>query len=82
MLKMNWYTVVISGLLLHAQVNAQSMNCNFAEYKALDGLKAEMSAGSVVFTRQGEGDGKMTGRQIISAWDSAGSGAFTQPVHF
>jgi hypothetical protein len=54
MLKISWFTIMFAGLLLHAAASAQSMNCSFGEYKALDGLKAEMHTGSVVVTWQGE----------------------------
>jgi len=49
-----WHSIVFSGLLLPALAGAQSLNCDFQGYKALDGLKAEMRSGSLDLTWSGE----------------------------
>src|SRR5664279_3109564 len=51
---MAWLKVAFLGLLLPALAAAQNLNCSFQNYKALDGLKAEMRSGSVELTWQGE----------------------------
>src|ERR1019366_959087 len=51
---MGWYRIVFSGLLFAALAGAQTLNCEFQSYKALDGLKAEMRSGSLELTWQGE----------------------------
>ena len=51
---MGWLRIAFSGLLLSAIAGAQTLNCNFQEYKSADGLKAEMRAGSLELTWQGE----------------------------
>ena len=51
---MGWHTIAFSGLLLSALAGAQTLNCDFQSYKALDGLKAEMRSGSLELTWQGE----------------------------
>ena len=49
-----WRRIAFSGLLLAALAGAQTLNCDFHSYKALDGLKAEMRSGSLELTWQGE----------------------------
>jgi hypothetical protein len=51
---MAWHRIAFSGLLLSALAGAQTLNCDFQGYKALDGLKAEMRSGSLELTWQGE----------------------------
>ena len=51
---MGWRRIAFSGLLLSALAGAQTLNCEFQGYKALDGLKAEMRSGSLELTWQGE----------------------------
>jgi hypothetical protein len=51
---MYWYRIAFSGLLFSACAGAQTFNCDFQSYKALDGLKAEMRSGSLELTWQGE----------------------------
>jgi hypothetical protein len=51
---MSWLRIAFSGLLLSALAGAQTLNCDFQGYKALDGLKAEMRSGSLELTWQGE----------------------------
>ena len=51
---MGWLRIAFSGLLLSAIAGAQTLNCNFQEYKSADGLKAEMRAGALELTWQGE----------------------------
>jgi hypothetical protein len=51
---MGWRRIAFSGLLLSALAGAQTLNCEFRGYKALDGLKAEMRSGSLELTWQGE----------------------------
>jgi hypothetical protein len=49
---MGWRKIACSGLLLSALAGAQTLNCEFQHYKALDGLKAEMRSGSLELTWQ------------------------------
>ena len=51
---MGWHGIVFSGLLFSALAGAQTLNCDFQGYKALDGLKAGMRSGSLELTWQGE----------------------------
>ncbi len=51
---MGWHKILFSGLLLAALAGAQTLNCDFQGYKALDGLKAGMRAGSLELIWQGE----------------------------
>src|SRR5580658_807390 len=51
---MGWHRIAVSGLLLSALAGAQTLNCDFQSYKALDGLKAEMRGGALELTWQGE----------------------------
>ena len=51
---MGWHRIAFSGLLLSALAGAQTLNCDFQGYKALDGLKAGMRSGSLELTWQGE----------------------------
>jgi len=51
---MGWHGIAFSGLLFSALAGAQSLNCSFQGYNALDGLKAEMRSGSLQLTWQGE----------------------------
>jgi hypothetical protein len=51
---MSWHRIAFLGLLLPAFAGAQTLNCSFQGYKALDGLKAEMRSGSLELTWQGE----------------------------
>jgi hypothetical protein len=51
---MSLHSIAFSGLLLSALAGAQTLNCDFQGYKALDGLKAEMRSGSLELTWQGE----------------------------
>jgi hypothetical protein len=56
---MRWYKIAsykmaFFGLLLPALAGAQTLNCDFQSYKALDGLKAEMHSGALELTWQGE----------------------------
>src|SRR3569833_4571961 len=48
-MRLAFLCLVIPGLAA-----AQSMNCTLRDYKAADGLKAEMRAGGLELTRQGE----------------------------
>ena len=45
--------IALSALVLSVMGSGQALNCNFTEYKALDGLKAEMRSGSLELTWQG-----------------------------
>ena len=45
---------VLSALLFTALSAAQPLTCTFQGYKALDGLKAEMRAGALELSWQGE----------------------------
>src|ERR1039458_9402220 len=51
---MSWNRIAFLGLLLPALAGAQTLNCSFQSYKALDGLKAEMRSGFLELTWQGE----------------------------
>jgi hypothetical protein len=51
---MSWHRIVLSGLLLPALAGAQTLNCDFQGYKALDGLNAEMRSGALELTWRGE----------------------------
>ena len=51
---MGWHRVAFLGLLLSALAGAQTVDCSFQGYKALDGLKAEMRSGSLELTWRGE----------------------------
>ena len=51
---MGWHGIAFSGLLLPALAGAQTLNCDFQGYKALDGLRAGMRSGSLELTWQGE----------------------------
>jgi len=51
---MGWHGIAVSGLLLSALAGAQTLDCSFQGYRALDGLKAEMRSGSLELTWQGE----------------------------
>ena len=51
---MGWRRITLCGLAFSALSGAQTLNCNFQGYKALDGLKAEMRSGSLDLTWQGE----------------------------
>src|ERR1017187_1025529 len=51
---MTWHRIAFSGLLLSAIAGAQTLNCDFQGYQALDGLKAAMRSGSLELTWQGE----------------------------
>jgi hypothetical protein len=46
--------MAISGLLLSAVAGAQTLDCSFQGYKALDGLRAGMRSGSLELTWRGE----------------------------
>src|ERR1039457_4972102 len=51
---MGWHRIAFFGLLLSALAGAQTLNCSFPGYKAVEGLKAEMRSGSLELTWQGE----------------------------
>ncbi len=51
---MSWPRIAFLGLLLAALAGAQTLNCSFQGYQALDGLKAEMRSGNLELTWQGE----------------------------
>jgi hypothetical protein len=51
---MSWLRKFLPGLLLPALAGAQTLDCNFQNYRPLDGLKAEMRAGVLQITWQGE----------------------------
>jgi hypothetical protein len=51
---MGWLRIFVPGLLLPALAGAQALDCNFQNYHPLDGLKAEMRAGILQMTWQGE----------------------------
>ncbi len=51
---MSYSRIVVSGLLFAGAVGAQTLDCNFQSYRALEGLKAEMRSGSLTITWQGE----------------------------
>src|ERR1035441_10830013 len=51
---MGWHRIAFSGLLLAAIAGAQTLNCDFQGYKALDGLKAEMRSGALELSWEGE----------------------------
>jgi hypothetical protein len=51
---MSWHGIAVFGLLVSAVGGAQSLNCDFQGYKALDGLKAEMRSGALELTWRGE----------------------------
>jgi hypothetical protein len=51
---MRWHRIALLGWLLPVLAGAQTLNCDFQSYKALDGLKAEMRSGSLELTWQGE----------------------------
>jgi hypothetical protein len=51
---MSWHRIAFLGLLFPALIGAQTLNCDFQGYSALDGLKAEMRSGSLELTWQGE----------------------------
>ena len=56
MIKSGWHTFIFSVLFLPLLSGAQSLNCNFQNYKPLDGLKAEMEHGSLRLTWTGAQD--------------------------
>lgn len=49
-----WPRIVFPGLFLSVLANGQALNCDLQGYKAQDGLKAEMRAGVLTLTWQGE----------------------------
>ena len=51
---MGWLRILLPGLLLPALAGAQALDCNFQNYRPLDGLKAEMRSGVLQMTWQGE----------------------------
>src|ERR1017187_6483794 len=51
---MVWHRIAFSGFLLAAIAGAQTLNCDFQGYKALDGLKAEMRSGALELSWEGE----------------------------
>ena len=49
------FLAALIGLAISSGVGAaQTLNCNLRDYKSVDGVKAEMSRGSVELTWQGE----------------------------
>jgi len=51
---MGWHRIAFLALLVSALAGAQTLDCSFQGYKALDGLKAEMRSGSLELTWRGE----------------------------
>ena len=51
---MSCHRISFAALLLSAGAHAQTLNCSLENYKALDGLKAEMRSGSLEVTWHGE----------------------------
>src|SRR5580658_2990549 len=51
---MSWHGIAFSSLLLPVLAGAQSLNCDFQGYKALDGLRADIRSGFLELTWQGE----------------------------